>query len=150
MSVIIETHLAPSSYLRALRADVLAGLTAVPKTLPPKWFYDQRGSALFEEITRLAEYYLTRTERSLLREHAADIARVTRAQTLVELGSGASDKTRLLLSALRHAGTLRRFVPVDVDPTILRSASAAIAHEFPDLQVQGCLLYTSPSPRDRS
>ena len=136
MSVTIETHLATSSYLRALRADVLAGLRATPKTLPPKWFYDERGSALFEEITRLPEYYPTRTERALLQAHAADIAGVTRAQTLVELGSGTSDKTRLLLSALSHAGTLRRFVPVDVDPTILRSASAAIARDYPGLQVQ--------------
>jgi L-histidine Nalpha-methyltransferase len=136
VSVTIETHLAPSSYLRALRADVLAGLSATPKTLPPKWFYDERGSALFEQITRLEEYYPTRTERALLRAHAADIAGATRAQTLVELGSGTSDKTRLLLSALAQAGTLRRFVPVDVDPTILRSASAGIARDYPGLQVQ--------------
>ena len=135
MSVTIETHLAPSSYLRALRADVLTGLRAAPKTLPPKWFYDERGSALFEEITRLPEYYPTRTERALLQAHAGDIAGITRAQTLVELGSGTSDKTRLLLSALTHAGTLRRFVPVDVDPTILRSASAAIARDYPGLQL---------------
>jgi L-histidine N-alpha-methyltransferase len=136
VTVTIETHLAPGSSRQALRADVLAGLTAMPKTLPPKWFYDQRGSALFEQITRLPEYYPTRTERALLGEHAGDITRTTGARTLVELGSGTSDKTRLLLSALAAAGTLERFVPVDVDPTVLRAAGAAIARDYPGLEVQ--------------
>ena len=95
---------------RALRDDVRAGLTADPKWLPPKWFYDARGSELFEEITRLPEYYPTRAERAVLAEHAAEIARITGAKTLVELGSGSSDKTRLLLDALtpqRGAGGVR-------------------------------------------
>ncbi|HKC27485.1 MAG TPA: L-histidine N(alpha)-methyltransferase [Jatrophihabitans sp.] len=116
--------------------DVLAGLTAQPKTLPPKYFYDARGSELFDEITRLPEYYPTRTERAILTERAGEIASLTHAETLVELGSGTSEKTRLLLHALRDAGTLHRFVPFDVDPAVLADASRAIAAEFPGLTVE--------------
>jgi L-histidine N-alpha-methyltransferase len=103
--------------------------------LPPKYFYDARGSDLFDRITRLPEYYPTRTERSILVTRAAQIAAVTRAETLIELGSGTSEKTWLLLHALRAAGTLRRFVPFDVDPAVLKDASAAVAGEFPGLLV---------------
>ena len=105
--VTVDVHLAPDAAARALEADVRAGLGATPKTLPPKWFYDDRGSELFDEITRLPEYYPTRTERSILVAHARDVAELTKADTLVELGSGTSEKTRLLLDALRDAGTLR-------------------------------------------
>src|ERR1700742_4618929 len=95
-------RLLPDGYLPdALRADARAGLTATPKSLPPKWFYDAQGSALFEKITELPEYYPTRAERSILRTVAPRIAELTGAASLVELGSGSSDKTRLLLSALR-------------------------------------------------
>lgn len=135
MSVAIATHLLPSSYQRQLRDDVLAGLTAAPKSLPPKYFYDQRGSELFDEITRLPEYYLTRTERAILTAHATDIAAVSGAETLIELGSGTSDKTRLLLDALRSHGTLSRFVPFDVDATVLTQASRAVAADYPNLDV---------------
>ena len=76
----------PGRYLKALRADVRAGLTATPKTLPPKYFYDARGSELFDEITRRPEYYLTRTETSILQQHAAEIAGLSRCKSLVELG----------------------------------------------------------------
>src|SRR6516164_8280880 len=108
-------HRLPADYrARTLRADVLAGLTATPKSLPPKWFYDAQGSALFEKITELPEYYPTRAERSILRAVAPRIAGLTAASVLVELGSGSSDKTRLLLTALREAGTLRGYLPVDV------------------------------------
>ena len=108
-------HRLPADYRAAsLRADALAGLTATPKSLPPKWFYDAQGSALFEKITELPEYYPTRAERAILRAAAPEIAALTGATALVELGSGSSEKTRLLLSALRDAGTLRRYVPVDV------------------------------------
>jgi L-histidine N-alpha-methyltransferase len=86
----IHRHLESDALERALRADVRAGLTATTKTLPPKWFYDERGSKLFDEITRLVEYYPTRTERSILDAHAAEIAAFSRAETLVELGSGTS------------------------------------------------------------
>lgn len=135
MTVSVDVHLAPSSAAEALRADVLRGLTATPKTLPPKWFYDERGSELFDEITRLPEYYPTRAERSILVEHAGDVAAACGADTLVELGSGTSEKTRLLLTALREAGGLARFVPFDVDPSVLRAAGAAVAREYPGVAV---------------
>lgn len=135
MTVIVDVHLAPSSAAEALRADVLRGLTATPKTLPPKWFYDERGSELFDQITRLPEYYPTRAERSILVEHAGDVAAACGADTLVELGSGTSEKTRLLLTALRGAGGLARFVPFDVDPSVLRAAGAAVAREYPGVAV---------------
>jgi L-histidine Nalpha-methyltransferase len=125
----------PGRYLDALRADVRAGLTASPKTLPPKYFYDARGSELFDEITRLPEYYLTRAETAILQRHAAEIARLSRCETLVELGSGTSAKTRLLLRALREGGTLREFVPFDVDPAVLTEASDALAAEYPGLRI---------------
>ena len=125
----------PGRYLDALRADVRAGLTSIPKTLPPKYFYDARGSELFDEITRLPEYYLTRAETSILERHADEIARLSRCESLVELGSGTSAKTRLLLGALRDGGTLREFVPFDVDPVVLTEASDALAAEYPGLRI---------------
>jgi L-histidine N-alpha-methyltransferase len=120
---------------RALEADVRAGLGATPKTLPPKWFYDDRGSELFDAITRLPEYYPTRTERAILADHARDVAELTKADTLVELGSGTSEKTRILLDALSESGTLRRFVPFDVSEQTLRSAAAAVADEYDGIAV---------------
>jgi L-histidine N-alpha-methyltransferase len=125
----------PAGYLDALRADVRAGLTASPKTLPPKYFYDARGSQLFDEITRLPEYYLTRAETSILERHAGQIAELSRCESLVELGSGTSAKTRLLLGALLDGGTLREFVPFDLDPTVLSEASGKLAAEYPGLPV---------------
>ena len=133
----LESHLDEHDLDRALRADVRAGLTAAPKWLPPRWFYDARGSELFEEITRLPEYYPTRTERALLAEHAPAIARLTEAKTLVELGSGSSAKTRLLLDALLGRGTLGAFVPLDVSASALTSAVAALAVAYPGLSVHG-------------
>ncbi|HEX3924440.1 MAG TPA: L-histidine N(alpha)-methyltransferase [Streptosporangiaceae bacterium] len=125
----------PGRHLEALRADVAAGLTASPKTLPPKYFYDARGSELFDEITRLPEYYLTRAETAILRQRAPEIAALSGAESLVELGSGTSAKTRLLLRALRDGGTLREFVPFDVDPAVLTDATEALAAEFPGLAI---------------
>ncbi|MET0839911.1 MAG: L-histidine N(alpha)-methyltransferase [Marmoricola sp.] len=130
-----DVHLDPGALAAQMATDVRAGLTATPKTLPPKYFYDARGSELFDEITRLPEYYPTRAERSILEARVAEIARLTGAETLVELGSGTSEKTRLLLAALGRHGTLRRFVPFDVDPVVLEEASAAVAKEYPDVQV---------------
>ena len=130
-----DRHLPPDFADRALRADVEAGLTAHPKTLPPKWFYDARGSELFEEITRLPEYYPTRAEAEILAREAAEIAAATRASTVVELGSGSSEKTRLLLDALQAAGTLRRYVAVDVSEAALADAAVALLADYPDLQV---------------
>jgi L-histidine N-alpha-methyltransferase len=130
-------HLGPDDAAEALRADALAGLTATPKELPPRWFYDERGSELFDRITRLPEYYPTRTERAILTARAGEIAAAAGADALVELGSGTSEKTRLLLTAMREAGTLRRFVPFDVDPSVLRLAGDALAEEYPGLEVDG-------------
>lgn len=120
-----------------LRAEARRGLTGTPKQLPPKWFYDERGSALFDEITRLPEYYLTRREREILVARAAEIAEVTRAGWLVELGSGTSEKTRLLLDALIQRGTLRKFLPFDVCLPALEQAGAALVDEYPGLSVHG-------------
>src|SRR5581483_2700968 len=97
--------------------------------------YDERGSLLFDEITRLPEYYLTRSERQILVARAAEIAALTGAQTLVELGSGTSDKTRVLLDALDAAGTLERFVPIDVSEAVLRRSAHLIAHSYPSVRV---------------
>ncbi len=131
----LDHHLAPDAMRDALEADVRAGLTASPKTLPPKWFYDARGSVLFDEITRLPEYYPTRCERQVLEQHAAEIASLSGADTLIELGSGTSEKTRLLLDALTAAGTLRRFVPFDVDESVLTMAGKQVNEEYPDVEV---------------
>jgi L-histidine N-alpha-methyltransferase len=131
----IEYRLPPDYRAASLRADALAGLTATPKSLPPKWFYDAQGSALFEKITELPEYYPTRAERSILSAAAAEIAGLSRARVLVELGSGSSEKTRLLLSALRAAGSLRAYVPVDVSESALVGAEEALAAEYPGLAV---------------
>lgn len=122
---------------RALRADVCAGFALHEVVLPPKWFYDDRGSELFDEITRLAVYYPTRREREILDREARSIARFSGADTLVELGSGTSDKTRLLLDALTSTGQLDRFVPFDVSEGILRWAAASIAERHPDVAVHG-------------
>ena len=132
---LIDRHLTPDEQRGALERDVRDGLTRTPKSLPPKWFYDARGSQLFDEITRLPEYYPTRSEREILAREATTIASVTGADTLVELGSGTSEKTRLLLDALRDAGTLRRFVPFDVDASVLTEAGAAVAAEYPGVEV---------------
>ncbi len=135
LPLVVERHLTPDVLAAALRHDVRAGLTSTPKTLPPKWFYDERGSRLFDEITRLPEYYPTRRERELLDLVAGEVAAATGADTLVELGSGTSEKTRLLLAALAGAGTLRRFVPFDVDGVVLGEAGTAVAAEHPGLAV---------------
>ncbi|MEW2486088.1 L-histidine N(alpha)-methyltransferase [Streptomyces sp. NPDC048411] len=136
----------------ALRADVLHGLTRHPKTLPPKWFYDAHGSELFEEITRLPEYYPTRAEREILVARASGIATASGAQTLVELGSGSSDKTRHLLDALP---ALHSYVPVDVSESALRGAAGTLLAERPDLSIHALIadftdeltLPDTPGPR---
>lgn len=133
----IEVHLSPEQLDEGLRSDARAGLTALPKWLPPKWFYDARGSELFERITRLPEYYPTRTERELLRVSAGHIARASSAQVLVELGSGSSEKTRLLLAAFAEHSTLQRYVPQDVSVAALESSVHELAREFPQLAVHG-------------
>ncbi|WP_431046646.1 L-histidine N(alpha)-methyltransferase [Streptomyces sp. P1-3] len=137
----------------ALRADVSHGLTCSPKQLPPKWFYDARGSELFERITELPEYYPTRAEREILIERASEIASLTRARTLVELGSGSSAKTRHLIEALLPE--LAVYVPVDVSESALDQAGNALVVEHPGLAVHalvadfqaGLALPETPGPR---
>jgi L-histidine Nalpha-methyltransferase len=132
----LDRRLPPGFLSEALRADALNGLTSQPKSLPPKWFYDAQGSALFEKITELPEYYPTRAEREILRATSAHIAGLTLAHTLVELGSGSSEKTRLLLDALQAAGVLRCYVPVDVSEPALVTAGDALAAGYPGLDVR--------------
>jgi len=134
---VVDVHLTPEDAARALRAEARAGLTATPKWVSPKWFYDAVGSELFEDITRLPEYYPTRAEREILIARSAEIAATTDAHSLVELGSGSSEKTRLLLDALRDHGTLKEFVPLDVSTTALTEAAAAILADYPGLGVHG-------------
>ena len=136
-SLHVERRLPADFLADSLRADALAGLTAVPKSLPPKWFYDAAGSELFEKITALPEYYPTRAEREILQSAAPQIAAASGAATLVELGSGSSEKTRLLIDALRQAGTLRRYVPVDVSEQALLAAATALFSDYPGLEVSG-------------
>jgi L-histidine N-alpha-methyltransferase len=128
--VTIDIRLDPASARAALEADTRVGLTAEAKWLPPIWFYDDRGSELFDQITRLEEYYPTRAERAILEAHAKDIVAAAGADTLVELGSGTSEKTRLLLDALCAADLLRRFVPLDVSEGTLRTAAGTIAEDY--------------------
>ena len=135
MTLTLSNHLAADSAFEALCRDVRDGLQGSPKSLPPKWFYDSVGSDLFDQITRLPEYYPTRAEAEILRAHAAEVASVTGADTLIELGSGTSEKTRILLDALQHSGALRRFVPFDVDASILSAAATAIQREYPDIEI---------------
>ncbi|NJN04977.1 MAG: L-histidine N(alpha)-methyltransferase [Leptolyngbyaceae cyanobacterium SL_1_1] len=117
--------------------DVIAGLSQQPKALPPQYFYDDRGSQLFEQITQLPEYYLTRTETQILVDSAAAIARLTGPCELVELGSGSSTKTRLLLDAYQVAGHPLRYLPIDVSGGILKDSALQLLQAYPTLQVHG-------------
>jgi len=132
---VIEIHLTGQDLRDALEADVHEGLTAPAKHLPPIYFYDDRGSRLFDEITRLPEYYPTRAERSILENHAKDIAARAQATTLIELGAGTCDKSRVLLDALLAQGHLERFVPLDVSDSTLAEAATALAEEYPDVSI---------------
>ncbi|MEU1037975.1 L-histidine N(alpha)-methyltransferase [Streptomyces sp. NPDC005907] len=153
MNPLLVTRTLPEDATEAaLRADVLHGLTRTPRTLPPKWFYDAHGSELFEKITELPEYYPTRAEREILRVRAGEIAGATGARTVVELGSGSSEKTRHLLDALSG---LHTYVPVDVSESALTRAGQALVAERPDLDVHaliadftgGLTLPDTPGPR---
>ncbi|HEX6885939.1 MAG TPA: L-histidine N(alpha)-methyltransferase [Planctomycetota bacterium] len=136
MSVEILTLRTPADFARALAEDARAGLTARPKRLPAKYFYDARGSRLFEEITRLPEYYLTRAETSILERCAGELVGLARPRELVEIGAGYSRKTQLLLEALGRQGG-RRFVPVDVSADALAAASERLAGSHPWLEILG-------------
>ena len=135
MSITLSNYLAADAAATALRRDVRDGLTGSPKSLPPKWFYDAVGSDLFDQITRLPEYYPTRAEAEILRARAGEIVAASGAETLVELGSGTSEKTRILLNAMRDGGSLQRFIPFDVDATVLTSAGEAVSAEYPGVDV---------------
>ncbi|MGC4962835.1 L-histidine N(alpha)-methyltransferase [Gordonia sp. DT101] len=133
----------------ALAVDAVAGLWADPPTLPTKWLYDERGSLLFDEITRVPEYYPTRRETAILRASSADIAAVADAAMMVEFGSGTSTKTRLLLRAFAEraaaAGRSFTYVPLDVSTEILESSSAELALDYPDIGVEPMVAdFTSP------
>lgn len=133
----LDVLLAPAELRAGLEADARAGLTATPKSLPPKYFYDDHGSSLFEQITQLPEYYQTRTERAILDEYADEIAVASGAETLLELGSGSSTKTRVLLDALERTGQLTAYVPVDVSTGALREAMPGLRNDYPELRLHG-------------
>src|SRR5213595_4096683 len=123
--------------MSSIEQDARRGLTSVPKDIPPKWFYDERGSDLFDQITRLPEYYPTRCERAILNRQAPGLVEATEASELVELGSGSASKTRALLYAMAGAGTLRRYVPFDVDCSVVESCVAELIELYPGLEVHG-------------
>ena len=131
----LAVHTVGRSAHDELIADVRAGLGSNPKTLPPRWFYDARGSELFDRITELPEYYQTRTEASILCEHAVEIATSVAAENLVELGAGTCTKSRILLDALRGQGKLTTFTPFDVSEEVLRRCSAGLLDEYPGISV---------------
>ncbi len=131
----IEVHLAPDDLRVAMEADVRAGLTSTRKQLPPVYFYDDRGSRLFDEITRLPEYYPTRAERAILEAHAKDMVESAGANVLVELGAGTCDKSRVLLDAMQSCGRLGIYRPLDVSDTTLWEAATALSEEYPGLAV---------------
>jgi len=116
-------------------SDVVKGLTQNPKSLPPYYFYDDQGSELFEQICELPEYYLTRTETAILQQYAGEIAKITGACELVELGSGSSTKTRILLDAYQDLGYLQRYLPIDVSAGMLENSARNLLIDYPSLQV---------------
>jgi L-histidine Nalpha-methyltransferase len=121
----------------SLAEDVREGLTRPLKELPPKYFYDERGSVLFDQITSLPEYYPTRCERQILNRYAPSIVERSGAEELVELGSGTASKTRALLYAMAGKGSLRRYVPFDVDESVLRACALELTELYPGLRVHG-------------
>jgi L-histidine Nalpha-methyltransferase len=123
--------------LETLAADVRAGLMRTQKELPPKYFYDARGSELFDRITTLPEYYPTRAEREILNRRAPEIVARSGARELVELGSGTASKTRALLYAMAGNGTLARYVPFDVDESVVESCAEELVELYPGLAVHG-------------
>jgi L-histidine Nalpha-methyltransferase len=133
-AIVVRSYLGPGDE-RSLADDVLDGLTRPFKELPPKHFYDARGGELFDRITELPEYYPTRAERAILEARAADIA--GGAAELVELGSGTATKTRLLLRAMAEAGTIERYVPIDVTEDMVRASAEELVGEYPGLSVHG-------------
>jgi hypothetical protein len=135
--VVVEVNLPPGGPLSGMAADVRAGLTCPFKEVSPRYFYDERGSKLFEEITRLPEYYPTRCERAILEARSAEIVAAAEPQSLIELGSGSASKTRVLLDAMSAAGCLETYCPVDISEQITRETAERIADEYPGVEVHG-------------
>ena len=135
--ITIDVHIPDSGPLAGMADDVLEGLSCPFKELPPKYFYDERGSELFERIMELPEYYPTRAERAILDARASEIADTTAARTLIELGSGSAAKTRCLLDAMRDADALEAYVPVDISEEITRRTAESLVEEYPGLRVHG-------------
>jgi len=134
-NITVSSHLSDDWAELAMREDIAKAFTSRPIVLPPKWLYDDRGSQIFDAITRLPDYYPTEAERALLEAHAADIAATTGATTVVELGSGTSDKTRTLLDAFSATGQLELFVPFDVSAATLHEAADMLTARYPGVSV---------------
>jgi L-histidine N-alpha-methyltransferase len=135
--VSVDVHLPPGGPLSGMAADVRIGLTKPFKELSPRYFYDERGSELFERITELPEYYPTRAERAILQNDSAELVEAAgNPATLIELGSGSAAKTRVLLDAMKDAGGLRAYAPVDISEEITRDTAAKVADEY-GIQVRG-------------
>jgi len=129
--VTVDVHLPPGGPLSGMAADVRIGLTKPFKELSPRYFYDERGSELFERITEVEEYYPTRAERAILENDSAAIVKAAgNPATLIELGSGSAAKTRVLLDAMRDAGGLEAYAPVDISEEITRDTAAKVADEY--------------------
>ena len=133
----VDVHLPPGGPLSGMAADVRAGLTKPFKELSPRYFYDERGSELFEQITTLPEYYPTRCEREILEARSGEIVEAAKPRALIELGSGSAAKTRVLLDAMEAAGRLRAYAPVDISEEITRDTAEAIASEYEGVEVLG-------------
>lgn len=126
----VEILVTPADRRQAMEDDIRRGLLSKPRSIPPVWFYDENGSRLFDEITRLPEYYLTRAERAILHERSADIVDLAGADTLVEIGSGTSEKTLILLDAMAAAGKLRHIVLLDISEEVLREAADQLSERY--------------------
>ena len=157
-SLQLDRRLPPELRTNALRADAREGLTASAKFIPTKWLFDAKGTELWEKITQLPEYYLFRTERDILQTVADEIAAITRASSIIELGSGSAIKTTILLNALRRAGTITSYISVDISESALTEAGARLIAEYPGLSVRAIhadfetqaeeiAMHECPSPR---
>jgi L-histidine N-alpha-methyltransferase len=135
----LDRRLPPDFLINALRADAREGLTATPKYIPSKWLYDAKGSEIYEQITRLPEYYPFRVEGGILEAVADEIAAATQASSIIEFGSGSSDKTDILLRALRRAGTLHAYTSIDISESALVAAGSRLVAEYPGLSVRAVL-----------
>ncbi len=135
--VTIDVHIPATGPLAGMADDVREGLSCPFKELPPKYFYDERGSQLFEQITELPEYYPTRAERAILEAQSTEIIAAAAPSTLIELGSGSASKTRTLLDAMRAAGSLETYVPVDISEEITRQTAESLVAEYEGLRVHG-------------